>query len=86
MDDLLTRFFGPLIRQGLTIVAGYFAAKGIAFDDTFWVDVTVALTTAVASFGWSLWEKAKAAKLVQVALQLPANTPLAVAVAKVDSK
>lgn len=78
MDDILTRFIGPLVRWVLAIVAGFFAQRGFTFDENFWSDTAISLTAALAALLWSLWQKYAAAKLAKAALLAPAGTPMAV--------
>ena len=85
MDDILTRFIGPLVRWGLAIVAGFFAQRGFTFDENFWADTALALTAALAALLWSLWQKYAAAKLAKAALVAPSGTPMAVVKASVGS-
>lgn len=77
MDDLLTRFIGPLVRAGLLAVSGWFAARGFTFDENFWVDAGIAITTGLVALIWSLYQKAQASKLAQTALDFEPGTPLA---------
>ena len=76
MDDLLTRFIAPLVRAALLAVSGWFAARGFTFDDNFWLDAGVAITTGLVALAWSLYQKTQAAKLAQAALDFEPGTPL----------
>lgn len=62
----------PLVRHGLTAVAGVLAAHGIADANSLIPDFTAAGTLLVATLAWSFVEKSK---LVSAALgELPVST------------
>jgi hypothetical protein len=56
MSDDMKAMLAGVLRHGLTLLAGYLAAKGINLDDTT-LQALSTVAVAVLGIGWSLMQK-----------------------------
>jgi membrane protein DedA with SNARE-associated domain len=76
MNPLLAQALGAIIRHFLTILAGYFVAKGIWSPeqaDQYVTSAAVAIVSGLVAIGWSLWNKHKGRLRLEAAMRLPAG-------------
>ena len=71
-NPIIKRLLASGIRRGLDALGALLIARGLA-TEAEWTTLAASAAPLLASFLWSLYEKAQADKRIDVALQMPAG-------------